>query len=1128
MKKYLLLTLFLPLFSFGQQCDTIYPSQYADTIIYCITNISCHDTCDGRIEITVIGPNQPYSFDWPNDTLGFIAGGNVKDSLCANQYIILIKDGNGNPVNTSSHVNSLISPPNFTLVEDSVASPSCFNDSDGVINLTIGGATPPYTYNWENGTNTLDRDSLSSGTYILTTTDANGCIQTFLPFDLENPAKVNSTTITDTLSCIDACDGEAIVIPSDGFTPYSFLWDDPLAQTTATATGLCYGLSTIYITDSMGCLDTNTVFIENPDTLKLSNITIDSACYQICDGQLSVTIEGGTGPYNVSWNFGGIEFNNTDTITEDTLCPGSYQLIFSDDNNCIDTADIILIERDPFNLVLDIYPDSCFNSCHGSAVAQLLNPNSPPFNYDWTSWTNNPGMIIGPDTDSISDLCSDSIRLVLTDVRGCLDTFYRFVDEPDILSFDSVLVKNNTCYNDGTGSISVDVSGGTGTISTLWTGSGGPYTTEDISNLNSGSYTLHIEDQNFCVKDTFFTVTEPDSLFATSSSEPVSCYNYSDGVIDVNIQGGTTPYIITWDLVLSDSTYIDSLVAGDYIYTISDSNGCIFQDTAFVSHPDELIISDTITNVSCYGDSTGFIDLTITGGTPAYSYLWSNSDTTQDLLNIGGGTYTVLVTDNQGCTENGTYSITEPQFPINSAIGGTDILCNGYNTGVADLTVAGGTFPYSYLWSNAEITEDIDTLIAGTYDVIISDSNNCLHFDTIIIIESALITITYNETSVLCNGDSTGSVDLTVSGGVGPYTYLWNTGDITQNLDSIPAGTYSVTVTDINLCPEIFSLNVSEPSELVSLLTNTNIDCYGNNNGSIDLAPSGGVGNYSFLWSNNESTEDINNLDTGTYLVELSDGNGCIIFDSATITEPTELIITSSFENSICNGGESGSIDITATGGTGALSYIWSNGSNSEDLNNIPAGNYTVDVTDDNDCEITYSYLITEPDALLLDYTVKPASCEEKDDGAIYASATGGTLPISYDWSNGEEGQDILDLSKGVYSLQVEDANGCTLPLEAIEVNFDGFDGCIEIPSGFTPNGDGIHDEWSIYGLYYFADVVVNVYNRWGQEMYSSKGYTIPWDGKYQGVDLPTATYYYVIQLTDSEKVFNGTVTIKR
>ena len=177
---------------------------------------------------------------------------------------------------------------------------------------------------------------------------------------------------------------------------------------------------------------------------------------------------------------------------------------------------------------------------------------------------------------------------------------------------------------------------------------------------------------------------------------------------------------------------------------------------------------------------------------------------------------------------------------------------------------------------------------------------------------------------------------------------------------------------------------------------------------------------------------------------------------------------------------------------------------------------------------MVYSYLITEPDALSLDYSVTPTSCEEKNDGSITTFVTGGTSPITYFWGTGEATSDIYNLAKGTYSLLIEDANGCSLPLEFIEVNFDGYNGCIEIPSGFTPNNDNVHDEWVIYGLSDFPDVLVKVYNRWGQELFSSLGYDIPWDGKHNGVDLPTATYYYLIELNESNKVFNGTVTIKR
>ena len=438
MKKYLLLTLLLPFFSLAQQCDsliTVIPNNNANSIDYCVTNTTCHDTCDGIISITVDGINGPYSYTWSIDGNTFL-GGTIQDTLCPGNYIITITDVNGDLVD-NSHINTIEGPPNFSVFTNGLNNPSCFDSSNGSINLTINGATPfdPdgvansgdefYTYLWEEGTATEDRALLDSGLYILSMTDANGCNRVD-SFELFNPAEVISETITDTLSCIGLCDGEAIVTPADGIAPYTYLWSN--GDTDSIGSGLCYGTNTVTITDVNGCIATNLVDIANPDTLKLSNKTIDNACYQTCDGQISVSIEGGQSPYTTAWSFGGSIVNLlNDTLTNNDLCPGDYQLIFTDADSCAATDSIILIERDAFNLDLDIYSDSCFNSCTGSAVAQLSNPNSPPFSYDWTSWTNNPGMIIGPDTDSISNLCSDSIRLELEDARGCKDTFYYFV-----------------------------------------------------------------------------------------------------------------------------------------------------------------------------------------------------------------------------------------------------------------------------------------------------------------------------------------------------------------------------------------------------------------------------------------------------------------------------------------------------------------------------------------------------------------------------------------------------------------------------------------------------------------------------------------------------------------------------
>jgi len=227
-----------------------------------------------------------------------------------------------------------------------------------------------------------------------------------------------------------------------------------------------------------------------------------------------------------------------------------------------------------------------------------------------------------------------------------------------------------------------------------------------------------------------------------------------------------------------------------------------------------------------------------------------------------------------------------------------------------------------------------------------------------------------------------------------------------------------------------------------------------------------------------------------------------------------------------------GSIDFSIVGNTPPYSYVWSNNDTTASISNLLAETYDISVLDFNNCTTSYTYTITQPPLLEIVLDKEDASCEEKDDGRVWFDDINyGTPPYSYVWTNSNinlgSTQEIDYLSTGTYSLEVTDANNC-FSSESIVVGIKDAADCLEIPTGFTPNGDGVHDEWVIYGLNDFPDVVVQVYNRWGQEVFISKGGEIYWDGKYNGVDLPTAAYYYVIELNDSDKIFNGTVTIKR
>ena len=1184
---YIILFLSFSFASYADTCFTSYNINNADSIVYCITSATCHTSCDGQIEINIVGGNEPYYFEWGSSGVA-IANNFINDNLCAGNYSVTITDNNNNLVAFSSHI---IEEPSELGLLKSIINPTCKGDIDGEINLiTLGDG--PFDWLWSNGSNSESISSLVEGEYTLRTEDIHGCFRedTFL---LEDPESVESYSLADTLSCYGACDGSGIIIPTNGIPPFTFLWDNGL--TNDTVTNLCYGKNYVTITDSNFCTNTDSVFIENPDSLFISNISNDSVCYNSCDGYISFDINGGNPPYKIEWIYSGISIDTLNTSLNN-LCKGLYLIEVTDANECFTSQNIHLFEKDSFIINSIITNDSCFNSCNGQIEIEVLNYDISNFNFNWNNGA--------PNTNVINNICADTILLQLESSDLCVDTFVFSVTEPPKLALDSFFIKDNICFGESNGLVNIYPTGVSGLVEYQWTNNSGySSTNKDIYNLQSGIYNLIIEDQNNCIYDTIFTINEPDTLLANTSIVNVSCFGYSDGIVNLNIQGGTGPYITTWNTSLSNSNQIDSLSSGNYIYSVLDANNCNTSDSVFISEPLQLQTQDSITNVFCSGDSTGSIQIQVIGGTPQYTFLWSNSSILEDLHNLSAGIYSVDITDQNGCELTKNFSISEPLFPVVLSANLTSVECYGTNTGSIDLTISGGSAPYQTQWNTADTTQDIYNLNTGTYSVTIVDNNQCFIDTSFFISENNEITISATTTDVSCNGDTTGVIELNnINGGVPPYSFMLDNGDSILPFQ-VPQGVYTLDVIDDNNCSNSFLFAINQPQLLSANLVVNNIDCYGYNNGEITANITGGVTPYSFIWSNGSNTQSQQNLSDGIYTVEVKDNNNCVVSDTAIITEPTEIITSFSIQDIVCANTSNGNIFTQSTGGTGNLSYSWSNGNSSqdlvnvfsglysltvtdqnscskildfeilqpieyyvnfnvanlncfnenngsinldvsgntppytflwntgdttEDIQNLISGMYSVEVTDVNGCKELFETEVTEPEQIIIDVNVYNSSCLENNDGEIRSFVSGGTLPHNYLWSNGGVNSEIVELAKGTYSLQITDANNCQAFLDNIELEFEGYDGCIEIPSAFTPNSDGIHDEWAIYGLENFPDVVVNVFNRWGQLVFSSNGYNIPWDGKNNGVDLPTSTFYYTLELHDINKILNGTVTIKR
>ena len=302
----------------------------------------------------------------------------------------------------------------------------------------------------------------------------------------------------------------------------------------------------------------------------------------------------------------------------------------------------------------------------------------------------------------------------------------------------------------------------------------------------------------------------------------------------MNATGGTTNYTYLWPVSAASQTTATAtnLGVGSYIVTVTDTNGCTSTASASITQPtDVTALASAINQVNCFGAATGAATVTAGGGISPYTYLWSNGSTDQSSTNLTAGTYTVTVFDANGCTETSMVTITQPSTALSSSItSSTNPSCEGNTMGTATVTAAGGTSPYSYLWSNGQTTATATGMTAGTYLVTVTDMNGCTSVSTILLSDPTGITATItSSTNNECFGDAEGTATVNATGGTSPYIYLWSTsaGDqTTATATDLPAGQHSVTVTDANSCSAVAIVNITEPTLLIAQIIQTsNITC---------------------------------------------------------------------------------------------------------------------------------------------------------------------------------------------------------------------------------------------------------------------------------------------------------------
>jgi gliding motility-associated-like protein len=853
-----------------------------------------------------------------------------------------------------------------------------------------------------------------------------------------------------------------------------------------------------------------------------------------------------------------------------------------------------------------IDPLTCGDGSDLATLGAIISKGASPYSL---LWERSPAGGFTPVVNQIQvNVPSGRYNLSVTDNLGCYKK--DVIDVFDITVTGIIYSKTKdpgpghvTCIGDSDGYLYISADGGItypynywlvrGTNDTVASGiftnnqnyPADPSTFREFYNLPVGKYTLIIRDVNGCTVKPFETLKNPPPMVSVLNGTNVSCLGYNDGSARVqSITGGRGYYKYNWFTTDGfipgpvNTNQINNLIAGTYYVEIRDTLNCLKLDSIKITQPNGISLAsytlskspDNNFNIKCNGGNDGSINITLAGGSGNFVYNWSGPSgftaTTEDLSGLKAGTYVATINDvsNPLCIlmPKPTFTLTEPNVLAISSVkslsadGGYNINCAGSATGAINLTVTGGSVgTYIYNWTTTGGSgivagqEDQSALTAGIYNVVVSDLNTCsTPLNNITLTQPAQLTVALVPTDITCLAN--GSIALTASGGILPYSYSWTgPGGYTsssQNISNLTQGNYTVTVTDANGCIKNGSATINPPPPLSFTSTTSNyngfnISCYGKSDGSINIGNITGTAPYTYSWTGpggyTSSSQNISGLVSGTYQLVITDKNTCTATGSFTLSDQGKMsmIITSSLSyfgdyNINCRDSLTGTIDINPVNPAGTVTYLWSDGLISKTRTNLGAGTYNVIILDQNNCHTDSTVTLTEPDSIKIGFEVVQAFCPDSPDGQITTTVTGGVITSDYlyKWDPGNmTTQNLTNILEGHYILTVTDANGCKAQ-NSVDMEPQN-ETCLVIPNAISPNDDNINDIWNIGMIHLYPDIEIRIYNSWGQMVWkSAKGYPDKWDGRSNGVKLPIDSYHYVIDLHNGSKPVVGTITIVR
>ncbi len=769
-------------------------------------------------------------------------------------------------------------------------------------------------------------------------------------------------TFTLSQNEIQACAGETVTVTSSisgGAVTPTYFWSGPNnfssaepSLTLADMTSAQSGIYSLTVISENGCRSVEAVDIDIRDQPILSCEPVSMvSCFGERDGAATVTVINPQGEYQYAWPNGLTESAATG------LSAGDYTITVTDMNGCASSCDVTI--ESPDLLTLDVEIDqtvSCFGGSDGQATATIMGGTGP---YTIT-WDDLPGQTTN------SALTSGIKNIKVIDAAGCEAMQSINISSPPVLECTIINTVDVGCHGESTGAANVTVQGGTPGYTFLWDND------EEVLNarmLNAATHTLTITDANECTTTCQVVINQPDPIrINTTLRSQVSCNQSIDGSAEATVTGGAGTYSYLWDNSETSSTAV-SLSAGLHTVTVTDQNACQDSSTINITQPNPLVVTVVSRiDATCFNESNGAATIAISGGSPAYSILWSNGQNTTSVSSLAAGDHRVTVTDAAGCIEIVEITIEQPPFLSAQPSVSRPISCFGEKDGSATMAVSGGIAPYSILWPNEETGTDATRLAGGSHTVTITDSNNCSIEAQLFLNEPPELSINMNiAVPVMCHGESTGSADVTSTGGTPPYQYTWDNGVTERFNPMLAAGERFVTVTDASGCMVSASVMIDEPAAAEVSIADLRPHLCGD-------VPSGqativvdGPSTYTFAWNNGEIGPTAFRLGEGDHVVSITDAAGCQLVQEVNIDMISSMICeTEQLLASSCQGKADGSARVTVLNGIQVKSYLWDSGETTAQADQLTPGTHTVTITDANDCTSTCEVEIELLDPLVL------------------------------------------------------------------------------------------------------------------------------------------------------------------